>query len=55
MGWDRKHFDGNDLDLRPRLELIVEIIGDKPCDQITREDTFALIDHVAPTSGSDHH
>ena len=38
MGWDRKHFDGNDRDLRPRLELIVEIIGDKPCDQITRED-----------------
>jgi hypothetical protein len=38
VGWDAKHFEGNDRDLRPRLESIVEIIGDKPCDTITREE-----------------
>jgi integrase len=38
LGWDAKHFEGNDRDLRPRLDLIVEIIGDKRCDAITRED-----------------
>jgi integrase len=38
LGWDAKHFEGNERDLRPRLDSILEIIGDKPCVTITRED-----------------
>jgi len=38
LGWDKKHFSGNERDLRPRLDLIVEVIGDKPCNKVTRED-----------------
>ena len=38
VGWDAKHCAGNERDLRPRLETIVEIIGDKPCDALTLED-----------------
>ena len=38
VGWDAKHYEGNERDLRPRLETMVEIIGDKPCDTLTLED-----------------
>lgn len=38
LGWDAKHFEGNERDLRPRLELIVEVLGDTPINKITRED-----------------
>jgi integrase len=52
VGWDAKHFEGNDRDLRPRLESIVEIIGDKPCDTITREDVgrFKVITMKLPSN-----
>ena len=38
FSWDKRHYEGNLRDLRPRLDTLLEIIGDKQCNTITCED-----------------
>lgn len=36
--WDPKHYGSNERDIAPKLALFVEIVGDKPANEITKED-----------------